>query len=118
MARTLDTASRKSFIETSISHATANLRRNRLGLAFFPLGVALALTYKMSVRVDGDARRIPAEFVEWVQTPRGIITLILLALVFAWGVRSGRRTKRELRRLQELRAVFAEEDRCDERGPT
>lgn len=114
MARALDTASRQAFIETSISNVSANLRRIRLGLAFFPLGMVLALTYKMSVRVGDDAGRIPAEFVDWVQTPRGIITMLLLALVFAWGVRSGRRTKRELRRLQELRAAYAEEDRSDE----
>lgn len=114
MTRTLDTASRQAFIETSISNATANLRRTRLSLAFFPLGVVCALTYKMALRAGGRTELIPATFVEWVQTPRGIITLALLALLFAWGLRMERRTRRELRRLGELRAAYSEEDRQDE----
>ncbi|HEX8225678.1 MAG TPA: hypothetical protein VF605_17845 [Allosphingosinicella sp.] len=113
MTRTLDTASRGAFIDTSISNAAANLRRTRLSLAFFPLGVVIALTYKMALRANGRTDLIPATFVEWVQTPRGIITMALLALLFAWGVRTARRTKRELRRLEELRAAYSEEDRQD-----
>ena len=115
MTRTLDTASRQAFIETSLSNAGANLRRTRLSLAFFPLGVLFALAYKMSLRTGGRTDLIPGEFVEWVQTPRGIITMALLSLLFAWGLRTARRTKQELRRLAELRAAYAEEERCDER---
>jgi hypothetical protein len=115
MTRSLDTASRRSFIETSISNAGANLRRMRLSLAFFPLGIALALAYKMSLRAGGRSELIPATFVEWVQTPRGLITMAVLALLFAWGLRSARRTKQELRRLEDLRDAYAEEDRHDER---
>jgi hypothetical protein len=115
MSRALDTASRHAFIETSISHATANLRRTRLSLAFFPLGAVFALTYKMSLRTGGRADLIPGEFVEWVQTTRGIITMVLLALLLAWGLRTAWRIRRELRRLGELRAAYAEEDRHDQR---
>lgn len=115
MTRTLDTAGRHAFIDTSISNATANLRRTRLSLAFFPLGLVIALTYKMALRAGGRTELIPATFVEWVQTPRGIITMALLALLFAWGLRTARRTKQELRRLEELRVAYAEEDRHDER---
>lgn len=114
MTRTLDTASRQAFIDTSLSNANANLRRTRLSLAFFAPGVVLALAYKMALRVGGRTADIPAEFVEWVQTPRGIITLALLALLFAWGLRTASRIKRELRRLEQLRAAYAEEDRQDE----
>jgi hypothetical protein len=113
MSRTLDTAGRQAFIETSISNATANLRRTRLSLAFFPFGAVIALTYKMSVRAGGDAARIPAEFVEWAPSPRGIITFVILALLFAWGVRTAWRIRRELRRLEDLRAAYAEEARID-----
>ena len=115
MARTLDTASRQAFIETSIENATANLRRTRLSLAFFPIGVGAALIYKMALRAGGRSELILGAFVEWIQTPRGIITLVLLVLLFAWGVRTGSRTKRELRRLEALRAAYAEEERCDAR---
>ena len=116
MTRTLDTASREAFVDTCISNATANLRRTRLSLAFFPLGVVVALTYKMALRAGGRTELIPATFVEWVQTPRGIITLALLVLLFAWGVGTARRIRRELRRLEELRAAYSEEDRRDQGG--
>lgn len=114
MTRALDTAGRDAFIDTSISNAAANLRRTRLSLAFFPVGVVCALTYKMALRAGGRTELIPATFVEWVQTPRGIVTLALLALLFAWGARTARRTRVELRRLEELRAAYSEEARQDE----
>lgn len=113
MARTLDTASRHAFIETCINNATANLRRTRLSLAFFPVGVGAALTYKMALRVDGRSELMLGAFVEWVQTLRGVITFVILALLFAWGVRTAWRIKRELRRLEDLRAAYAEEDGYD-----
>lgn len=116
MTRTLETAGRQAFIETSISNAAANLRRTRLSLAFFPIGVVIALTYKMSVRVGGNAERIPAEFVAWAPSPRGLMTFLVLALLFAWGVRTAWRIRRELRRLEELRAAYAEEARQDGDG--
>lgn len=115
MTRTLDTASRPAFIETSISNATANLRRTRLSLAFFVPGMVVALAYKMALRVHGRIEDVPGEYVDWVQTPRGIVTMVLLGLLFAWGLRTAWRTKRELGRLEELRAAYAEEDRIDER---
>jgi hypothetical protein len=115
MTRALDTASRQAFMETSISNATANLRRTRLSLAFFPLGVVIALFYKMSLRTGGRTDRIPAAFVEWVQTPRGLVTIVILVLLFAWGVRTASRTRRELRRLEEVRDAYAEEARYEER---
>ena len=109
MTQTLDTAGRQAFIETSISNATANLRRTRLSLAFFPVGAVIALIYKMSVRAGGNVERIPAEFLEWAPSPRGIITFVVLALLLGWGVRTARRTRRELRSLNELQAAYAEE---------
>ncbi|HYE28985.1 MAG TPA: hypothetical protein VEA61_12250 [Allosphingosinicella sp.] len=116
MTRTLDTASRQAFIETSISNATANLRRTKLSLAFFPIGVAIALFYKMAVRTGGHTERMLGSFIEWVQTPRGLLTLIVLSLLFAWGVRTLSRTRRELERLGELRAVYEEEARHEDGG--
>ena len=118
MTRTLDTASREAFIDTSISNATANLRRTRLSLAFFPIGVGIALAYKMALRAGGRTELVAVTFVEWVQAPRGIITMALLALVFAWGLRTARRIRRELRRLEELRVAYSEEERNDERDAT
>lgn len=114
MTRTLDSASRQAFIETSLSNAAANLRRTRLSLAFFVPGAVLALAYKMALRVENRTAEIPAEFVEWVQTSRGIVTMALLALLFAWGLRTARRIRQEIGRLEELKDAYAEEDRRDE----
>jgi TRAP-type C4-dicarboxylate transport system permease large subunit len=114
MTRTLDTASRQAFIETSISNATANLRRTRLSLAFFPFGVAIALAYKMSVRTGGHAERMLQAFLEWAPSPRGVITFLVLALLFAWGVRTALRLRRELKCLEDLRTAYAEEAQHDE----
>ena len=114
MSRTLDTASRQAFIETSISNATANLRRTTLSLAFFPVGVLAALFYKMSVRAGGRTELMLPEFLEWAPSPRGLITFVVLALLFAWGVRTKWRISRELRRLEQLRVAYAQEARQDE----
>jgi membrane protein implicated in regulation of membrane protease activity len=114
MTRTLDTAGRQAFIETSISNATANLRRTRLSLAFFPVGAVIALTFKMSVRTGGHSELMWAAFLEWAPSPRGIITFVILALLFAWGLRTLWRIKCERRRLEELRAAYAEEAEYEE----
>ncbi|MEA3066302.1 MAG: hypothetical protein QOJ27_2763 [Sphingomonadales bacterium] len=109
MTRALDTAGRQAFIETSISHANANLRRTRLSLAFFPFGIVIALIFKMSVRTAGHSELMWAAFLEWAPSPRAIIDFILLALLFAWGLRTLWRIKRELRGLEALRSAYAEE---------
>jgi hypothetical protein len=117
MTRALDTAGRQAFIDTSISHATANLRRTRLSLVFFPPGIVLALIFKMSVRTGGRWELMWPAFLEWASSPRrGIIDFVLLALLYAWGVRTYWRIKRELRRLEELSAAYAEEAAYEERG--
>lgn len=114
MTRTLETAGRQAFIETSISNANANLRRTRLSLAFFPVGVLIALAYKMSVRAGGRTDLMLPAFLEWAPSPRGLVTFAILALLLGWGVRSSIRIKRELRRLEELRAAYAEEAKYED----
>jgi hypothetical protein len=111
MTRALDTASREAFVETSISNALVNLRRARLTLIVFPIGAVIALVFKMSVRVGGRTDLIIPAFLEWAPTARGIVTLLVLMLLFAWVVRTASRTKRELRALEEVRAVYAEQAR-------
>jgi hypothetical protein len=113
MTRTLETAGRQAFIETSISNVSANLRRAKLGLYFFPVAVIAALFYKMSVRVGGRTELMLAAFLEWAPSTGGIITFALLALLFAWGLRSAVRTKRELRQLEQLQAAYDDEAKQD-----
>ena len=114
MTRALDTAGRQAFIETSISNATANLRRTRLSLAFFPVGVVIALAFKMSVRAGGHSELMWAAFLDWAPSSRGIGTFVVLILLFAWGVRTLWRIKRELRGLENLRKAYAEEAEYEE----
>jgi hypothetical protein len=109
MTRALDTAGREAFIETSISNVTADLRRTRLSLAFFPPGMVAALTLKMAMRTSGHWELMWPAFLDWASTPRGIGTFIALALLYAWGVRTLWRVKRELRGLEQLRSAYAEE---------
>ena len=113
MTRALDTAGRQAFIETSISNATANLRRTRLSLAFFPFGAVIALAYKMSVRAGGRVDKMLPAFLEWAPSPRGLITFLILALLFAWGIRTAWRTRRELQGLEALRVAYEEEARYE-----
>lgn len=111
MTRALDTASREAFVETSISIAIANLRRARFTLVVFPVGMVIAIIFKMSVRVGGRTDLILPEFLDWAPSPRGAITLVVLALLYAWVMRTERRAKRELEALEEVRALYAEEAR-------
>ncbi|HEX8571419.1 MAG TPA: hypothetical protein VF759_01565 [Allosphingosinicella sp.] len=114
MTRALDTASREAFVETSIANAAANLRRARFTLVVFPIGVAIALVFKMSVRVGGRTDLILPAFLEWAPSLRGIITFVVLGLLFAWVVRTESRTRRELEALKEVRALYADEARREE----
>ena len=92
---------------------TANLRRVRLSLAFFPLAVVMALDLQ-----DGSPRRRPNRADMLGDLPG--MGDRRRAASSPWPPRparspgaSGRRggSERELRRLEELRAAYAEEDR-------
>jgi Na+/phosphate symporter len=115
MERTLSTASRQAFIETSISNATANLRRTTLSLAFFPFGVLFALLYKIAMRNGGRLEHPLPALSQWAHSTRGMIAMTILALIVAWSIRSALRIKRELLRLEELRSAYAEEARHEDR---
>jgi hypothetical protein len=109
MFRTLDTVDRESFIESSVRNARASLRRITIGLIFVPLLVPTVIVWKVSLRLGG---RIPDPgqvMLDWAQSPRGIITMSLMAAAAAFTLRSRRKLKREIRQLEELRAAYREE---------
>lgn len=109
MSRTLETTDRKAFLESSIRIATANLRRGTLSLTFLPLGVVLAILFKIAMRNEG---RIPdplAALAQWAGSTRGLVTMAIMTVIIAFLLRSRRRIKAELRRLKQLREEYAEE---------
>lgn len=113
MALTLSSSDRGAFIESSLSNARANLRRNTIGLAAIPLLVPMALAFKVSVRTGGGPDEVWNAFVEWAHTPRAAITVVLLAIMGGLTLRSRRKIRREIRRLESLRLGYAQEDERD-----
>jgi UPF0716 family protein affecting phage T7 exclusion len=114
MSRTLDTSDRRAFLASSVRNARADLRRVTLSMLVFPLLVPMALLLKVAVRTGADLDDPFGILGNWVQSPRGVITLVLLALLLGWTERSRRRIKRELRRLEDLRQAYAEEASAEE----
>ena len=115
MASTLDTADRHGFIESSVRSARANLRRVTLSLIALPPLVIAALLTKMGARRGGHVSDPGQILLIWAQSPRGIISLAIFALLIALSLRSILRIRNELRRLESLRDAYEEENRAS--GP-
>jgi hypothetical protein len=114
MSKTLSTVDRESFIETSLRNAQASLRRITLGLIFVPVLVPVVLVWKVSLRNGGRMPDPLQVMLDWAQSPRGIITMSLMAAAAAITIRSQRKLKREIRQLEELRAAYREETAREE----
>lgn len=112
MARTLDTTDRHSFIDSSVRSARANLRRVVLSTVAVPPFVILALLLKLSYRRGGYISDPGEVLLAWVQSPRGMITLAIIALIVALSLRSIARIKKELRSLETLRRAYEEENQA------
>lgn len=106
MARTLDTADRGSFLQTSLRNARANLRRNTIGLVSLPFVVPAALIFKVSVRSGGGPAEVWAAFLVWAHTPRAPIGIVLLLVLAGFTLRARRKTKVEIERLEALRQGY------------
>jgi hypothetical protein len=109
MARTLNTADQQAFRESSIQIARANLRRVMFSLSTIPFLVPLALTWKVSVRTGGGPQEVVDAFIAWTQTIRAPITIVLLLIVAGLSLRSRRKLKREIERLESLRRGYERE---------
>ncbi|MGZ8285943.1 MAG: hypothetical protein ACXW27_00735 [Allosphingosinicella sp.] len=115
MASTLDTADRQGFIESSVRGARANLRRVTLSIIALPPLVILALLSKMSFRRGGPVSDPGQILLAWAQSPRGMISLAIFALIIALSLRSIMRIRKELRSLEALRRAY--EDESQAAGP-
>jgi hypothetical protein len=109
MARTLDTTDRQAFFASSVRNARADLRRVTITMVAFPFLVPVALLLKVSFRTGADIVHPLDVLGSWVQSTRGIVTLIMLSLVMGYMYRSRLRIKAELGQLHRLLADYAEE---------
>jgi hypothetical protein len=106
MTNTLNTADRASFIESSLRNATANLRRNTIGLASLPFVVPVAVAFKVSIRTGGGPQEVWEALGLWIQTVRAPITILFLLIWAALSLRRRRKLKAEIRRLEGLRRGY------------
>lgn len=113
MSRSLDTADRQTFIDSSIANVKANLRRNLLSMIVFPAIAPLALLVKLGTRIGGDPDVIFEELIRWIGSTRGLFVLGFVFLVMVFLVRSRQRHRAELRRLKALRHAYEDEARRD-----
>lgn len=117
MASTLNTADRQAFIESSVRSARANLRRVTLSVIALPPLVIVALLSKMGMRRGGYVSDPGGILLAWTQSPRGMISLAIFALIIAFSLRSILRIRNELRRLESLRLAYEEESQAAGPGP-
>lgn len=116
MASSLDTTDRQGFIESSVRSARANLRRVSLTVAALPPLVVAALLAKMNAR-GGEVSDAGPFLLDWARSPRGMISLAIFAALIALSLRSILRIRNELRRLQNLRRAYEEENQACGSGP-
>jgi hypothetical protein len=116
LTATLNTSDPAAFLESSIQNTKADLRRVRLTLMLMPLFVGATILFKGSQRSDNKLEHLPEGVWAWASSPRGLIALTVVAVVLAVLVRSRRRLKVELRRLERLRLEYEEENRRDDGG--
>jgi hypothetical protein len=114
MARTLNTSTPEAFVASSLANARANLRRVTISVASIPFLVPVALAFKVSMRTGGGPQEIWEALLLWTHTIRAPITLVVLLTIAAFSLRSRRRIKREMRRLEGLRRGYEAE--ADEEG--
>jgi len=112
MAATLNTSGPAAFLESSVTIAKANLRRANLSLILMPPLVAMAIAFKGSQHSEG-LENLPQGILEWASSVRAMIALAVVLLFFLSVVRSRRRLRTELSRLESLRQDYEEERRRD-----
>jgi hypothetical protein len=113
MARSLNTADRRGFLESSIGNVKANLRSNLLSLIVFPLFAPVVVLLKVGARTGGDPGAMIVGLIEWASSQRGLITLAVGFLLMAFVYRARRRHRSELRRLLDVRSAYEDEARQD-----
>ncbi|HEX8449234.1 MAG TPA: hypothetical protein VF652_06545 [Allosphingosinicella sp.] len=112
MEACLDTSDRATFLASNIQVVRANLRRVTFSLTTFLPGLFIAILYIVLTRDPSHPMRA---FLAWVGSARGLIGLGVLAVLVGLALRSRRRLKDQLKGLEKLRQVYADEASLDER---
>ena len=113
MTATRNTGDPAAFLDSSVANAEANLRRVNLSLMLMPPFVAMAVAFKGSQHSEG-LEQLPQGIWEWASSPRTLIALTVVFLFVLGLVRSRRRLRAELGRLEGLRLDYEEERRRDD----
>lgn len=113
MAATLNTSDPAAFLQSCVANAKANLRRVNLSLMLMPPFVAMAIAFKGSQHSKGGIDHLPQGILEWASSARTLIALTIVLLLVLGLVRSRRRLRAELSRLERLRLDYEEERRRD-----
>jgi hypothetical protein len=113
MASTLNTSDPTAFLESSVVHAKANLRRVNLSLMAIPPLLVMVAIFKGSQRIRGGIETLPQGMMEWLSSPRAWIGLTIVFLMVVAMFRSRRRLRGELSKLERLRLDYEEEKRRD-----
>jgi hypothetical protein len=113
MAGTLNTSDPVAFLESSVANVKANLRRVNLSCVLLPPLVAMAIAFKGSQHSQGGIGHLPQGIVLWASSPRAWIALGVVLLVALSLIRSRRKLREELSRLESLQLEYEEERRRD-----
>ncbi len=106
MTAALNTSNPAAFIESSIRNATSNLWRATLGLILIPPLFTTAVLFRGVLRTDGRFHHLLESIAAWAGSPRGIIAITIGAVLVARLVRSRKRLRAELHRLEKLRLDY------------
>jgi len=109
MSSTLNTASRSAFLESSMRYITGKMRRAMIGIVGSPIAMVLSVLYKMNLRDEHFWEHPLVDFGAWLMSWRAAFGFSFLTLVLLWLSTSWRRSRAELRRLQQLERDYNEE---------
>jgi hypothetical protein len=113
MATTLNTAGRADFLESSIRVTTANLRRVTLNMTFLPVCLVVGLTARFAFKGGRHLEYPLVSAAEWASSPKGMFALVLFVLFFVSAWRARGKFLAELKRLNELRQAYLDENEED-----
>jgi hypothetical protein len=109
MSSTLNTSSRTAFLKSSMRYVTGKMRRAMIGIVASPIAMVLSVLYKMNLRDEHFWEHPLVDMGAWLMSWRAAFGFSFLTLVLLWLSYSRRKSRTELRRLQQLERDYNEE---------
>jgi lysylphosphatidylglycerol synthetase-like protein (DUF2156 family) len=113
MSSTLNTASRTAFLKSSMRYVTGKIRRATIAIVVSPTGMVLSVLYKMNLRDEHFWEHPLVDIGAWLMSWRALFGFSFMTLLLLWLSYSRRRSRAELRRLQQLERDYNEERQRD-----